>query len=159
MKCFTVNVFSVRRSKPLFGGCCVGGSLWEGRSCAERFIFGLLIALIVSVFVIGGLICLQVVTGSTGAGGTLGRAFSALVFAGEGLGLGGVSGVGSVPENLRFHPDKDINILIDDTDLEIVRIKTTEEVGKNTSKLNAQVTSGEFLSVVETSFWPFIVQP
>ena len=41
-------------------GGSASASFWQGRSCAERFIFGLLVALIVSVFVIGGLICLQV---------------------------------------------------------------------------------------------------
>ena len=64
---------------------------------------------------------------ATGASGTL-RAFSALVFP---SGFGGSPHGGASSENLRFHPDEDINVLIDDEDLEIVRIKTTEEVGRS----------------------------
>ena len=66
---------------------------------------------------------------ATGASGTL-RAFSALVFP---SGFDGSPHGGASSENLRFHPDEDINVLIDDEDLEIVRIKTTEEVGRRTS--------------------------
>ena len=115
------SVIQRNPAKVFFG--CGNGGFWEGRSCIERFIFGLLIMLIVSVFVIGGLICVQVITGSSHGGL---RAFSAMVFAAGKN--GGDSEELKTADSMRYHPDNDIGKLLDDKDLEIVRIKTTEEV-------------------------------
>ena len=107
-----------QRNHPKFFGC----NAFQGRTCVERVIFGFLILLIVSVFLIGGIIFVQVLSGAPGTGL---RSFSAMIFAGNSDGGDGSS---NRPSQGHLRPDNDIGRLLSDEDIEIVRIKTTEEV-------------------------------
>ena len=92
---------------------------FHGRTCIERIIFGFLIVLIMSVFLIGGMIFVQVLSGASGL-----QSISEIIFPRDTI-RNGPSRI-SQPSQLR--PDNDIGKLLSDEDIEIVRIKTTEEV-------------------------------
>jgi hypothetical protein len=92
---------------------------FHGRTCIERIIFGFLIVLILSVFLIGGLIFVQVLSGASGL-----QSISEIIFP-RNSPRNDPSRI-SQPSQLR--PDNDIGRLLSDEDIEIVRITTTEEV-------------------------------
>ena len=92
---------------------------FHGRTCIERVIFGFLIMLILSVFLIGGMIFVQVLSGASGL-----QSLSELIFS--------PATTNNDPSRIiqpsQLRPDNDIGRLLSDEDIEIVRIKTTEEV-------------------------------
>jgi hypothetical protein len=90
------------------------GAFWHGRSMLERVILTLLVVLLVSVFLVGGLVLVQLGTGHFLSGnfaltGKPGKSF--------------VAGDGSTGDDA-----SDNGKLFRDDGVEIVRIKTTEEV-------------------------------
>jgi len=87
----------------------------------ERVILTLLVVLLVCVFLVGGLVLVQLGTGHLMAGNF---AFSA---AGGG---GGKSGKNFVGDNSNGDDSSEAGKLFRDDGVEIVRIKTTEEVRK-----------------------------
>ena len=104
---------------------------FHGRTCLERLIFGFLIVLIMSVFLIGGMIFVQVLSGASGL-----QSISEMIFP-RSSPRNDPSRI-SQPSQLR--PDNDIGRLLSDEDIEIVRIKTTEEVSVSmTSYFNQNV--------------------
>ena len=109
-----------QRSNRKFLGC----DFFQRRTCVERAIFGFLIILIMSVFLIGSMIFVQVLSGASGTGL---QSISAMIFA---AGNSNIDDHGSISQPSQGHlkPDNDIGRLLSDEDIEIVRIKTTEEV-------------------------------
>ena len=91
------------------------GAFWHGRSVLERVILSLLVILLVSVFLVGGLVLVQLGTGHLISGGNF--AFS------------GKSGKSFVSDQSTGEDPSDTGRLFRDDGVEIVRIKTTEEVG------------------------------
>ena len=92
---------------------------FHGRTCIERIIFGFLIVLIMSVFLIGGMIFVQVLSGASGL-----QSISEIIFPRNSP----RSDPNRISQPSQLRPDNDIGRLLSDEDIEIVRIKTTEEV-------------------------------
>jgi len=97
--------------------CSCHGAFWHGRSVLERVILSLLVILLVSVFLVGGLVLVQLGTGHLISGGNF--AFS------------GKSGKSFVSDQSTGEDPSDSGRLFRDDGVEIVRIKTTEEVGRS----------------------------
>ena len=107
--------------------------LWGcyGRSCLERVIFSLMVILMVGVLLIAGLLCLHI-----GSGGL--RRLSSLMFAQankyensvdtNGLGVLNNAAGGSGSNGLHGHSLQPELVDLMDDGIDIVRIKTTEEV-------------------------------
>ena len=92
---------------------------FHGRTCIERSIFGFLIMLILSVFLIGGMIFVQVLSGASGL-----QSLSEIIFSHATTN----NDPSRIIQPSHLRPDNDIGRLLSDEDIEIVRIKTTEEV-------------------------------
>ena len=92
---------------------------FHGRTCIERVIFGFLIMLILSVFLIGGMIFVQVLSGASGL-----QSLSEIIFSHATTN----NDPSRIIQPSQLRPDNDIGRLLSDEDIEIVRIKTTEEV-------------------------------
>ena len=92
---------------------------FHGRTCIERSIFGFLIMLILSVFLIGGMIFVQVLSGASGL-----QSLSEIIFSHASAN----NDPSRIIQPSQLRPDNDIGRLLSDEDIEIVRIKTTEEV-------------------------------
>ena len=105
--------------------------LWGcyGRSCLERVIFSLMVILMVGVLLIAGLLCLHI-----GSGGL--RRLSSLMFAQANKyensvdtnGLGVLNNAASGSNGLAGHSLQPELVDLMDDGIDIVRIKTTEEV-------------------------------
>ena len=89
------------------------GAFWHGRSMLERVILTLLVVLLVSVFLVGGLVLVQLGTGHFMSGN---------------FALTGKPGKPYVSDNSNGDDSSDGGKLFRDDGVEIVRIKTTEEV-------------------------------
>lgn len=120
---------SPRHVRRKYEGC----SIWTGRSCLERVIFGLLVSLLSTVFLIGSVVFVQVLSGAP-SGGL--KAISAMVFSGSDDDVGAPQ-KGSLPAYngdplgaTGTNPDDDLGRLLSDDDIDLVRIKTTEEVSR-----------------------------